>query len=368
MKKNNKIAIFIGHPSQYHFFRNAINILKQKGYEIDLLVKNKDIIKDLLDAYKVEYHMVRRNERKGKSKIALALSLILLEWNAFCRLISKRPALYIGTCGSFIEKCAGVPIVSCCEDDAYLIPIYARLAYPYASAILSPISCDNGKWNKKTINYSGYQKLAYLHPNHFQANLDIVKKYIAIDRAYFIMRFSSFQAYHDYDGIKGINLEIAKNIIDILKKYGNVYITSERKLEPELEEYRLTINPMDMHHVLAFSDFYIGDSQSMAVEAAMLGIPCVCYNEWVGKVRIMVELENKYHLIRGVKSGNPEKLYQTILEMTATPGLRDQFQKLRRKMLSEKIDVTAFLVWFIEHYPESKNIMMNNSEYQYNFR
>jgi hypothetical protein len=37
-------------------------------------------------------------------------------------------------------------------------------------------------------------------------------------------------------------------------------------------------------------------------------------------------------------------------------------------MLSEKIDVTAFLVWFIENYPESVTVMRQNPDYQYNFR
>ena len=34
-------------------------------------------------------------------------------------------------------------------------------------------------------------------------------------------------------------------------------------------------------------------------------------------------------------------------------NLKEEFKARRQKMLSEKIDVTAFLVWFIEHYPES---------------
>lgn len=366
MKKNNRIAIFLGHPSHYHFFKNTVGILKSKGFEIDLLVRNKDIIKDLLDEAGTDYYLVRKNKRKGKSKVTMALSYMLSEWRTFCRLISKRPALCIAG-GAFVGKCLRIPVVDCCEDDADLISIYAKLVYPYVSAILSPVSCNNGKWNKKTINFYGYKKLAYLHPNHFQPDLNVVKKYITTDRPYFIMRFSDFQAYHD-NGYKGIDPEIAKNIIAILDKYGNVYITSERELDPELEKYRLVINPTDIHHVLAFAELYIGDSQSMAVEAAMLGVPCVRYNAWVGTVGVMIELEEKYHLMRSVKAGNPEVLYQTIIEMLATPGLREQFQEFRRKMLSEKIDVTAFLVWFIEHYPESKSIMKNNPDYQLNFK
>jgi len=35
--------------------------------------------------------------------------------------------------------------------------------------------------------------------------------------------------------------------------------------------------------------------------------------------------------------------------------------------LSDKIDVTAFMVWFIEHYPESVNVMKHNPDYQHQF-
>lgn len=37
-------------------------------------------------------------------------------------------------------------------------------------------------------------------------------------------------------------------------------------------------------------------------------------------------------------------------------------------MLSDKIDVTAFMVWFIETYPESKRIMEVNPGYQKRFK
>jgi len=37
-------------------------------------------------------------------------------------------------------------------------------------------------------------------------------------------------------------------------------------------------------------------------------------------------------------------------------------------MLSEKIDVTAFLVWFVENWPESFKTMMENPGYQERFK
>ena len=134
-----------------------------------------------------------------------------------------------------------------------------------------------------------------------------------------------------------------------------MYITSERPLEPEFEQYRLNINPLDIHHVMAFATLYIGDSQSMAVEASMLGVPALRFNDFVGKKKIgvMEELEHIYGLTYGISSHEPQQLYDKIQELIAIPNLREEFQSRRQRMLDEKIDVTAFLTWFLENYPAS---------------
>ena len=48
--------------------------------------------------------------------------------------------------------------------------------------------------------------------------------------------------------------------------------------------------------------------------------------------------------------------------------LEDEFQKRRKKMLNDKIDVTAFLAWFLSNFPKSNAIMKENPSYQYNFK
>jgi len=37
-------------------------------------------------------------------------------------------------------------------------------------------------------------------------------------------------------------------------------------------------------------------------------------------------------------------------------------------MLSKKIDMTKFMVWFIENYPDSRDEMIRNPDYQYKFQ
>ena len=87
----------------------------------------------------------------------------------------------------------------------------------------------------------------------------------------------------------------------------------------------------------------------------MLGTPCLRFNDFVGakKISVLEELDEKYHLTKGISSKEPEVLYAKIDEILAMPDARKTYQKRRKVMLDEKIDVTRFWVWFLENYPES---------------
>jgi len=37
-------------------------------------------------------------------------------------------------------------------------------------------------------------------------------------------------------------------------------------------------------------------------------------------------------------------------------------------VLADNIDVTSFMVWFIENYPNSLKIMKDNPDYQWKFK
>ena len=71
-------------------------------------------------------------------------------------------------------------------------------------------------------------------------------------------------------------------------------------MEPQFEKYRIKINPLDMHHVMAFASLYIGDSQTMAAEAGVLGVPFVRFNDFVGRIGYLRELEDVYELGYGI--------------------------------------------------------------------
>jgi predicted glycosyltransferase len=362
-----RILFQLNHPAHYHLLKNPIANLKKKGHQVYILARNKDVLKELLKDE--DFSMLKTAKGKNIWQKLMRMKSSENEIIEYVKLV--KPEIVIGTgTFSYITAKLKIPTIFLGEDDANLNrPIFlgALMCYPAFSEILSPKVCNNFIWEKKSIKYESYHELAYLHPNHFKPEKSIVEKYFSSTKPYFIIRFAKLNAYHDI-GIQGINTEIAQKLIDILKPYADIYITSERELESQFEQYRIKINPLDMHHVMAFGQLYIGDSQTMAAEAGVLGVPFVRFNDFVGRIGYLRELEDVYNLGYGIKTNEVEKLYKTVSDLISMPDRSKVFALRRQKMLSEKIDYAQFLSWFIENYPESAKIMRENPDYQYKFR
>ncbi len=363
-----KILLHLGHPAHLHLFNHTIKELSSKEHEILIAFKKKDILEDLLIESNYNYVNLLPAGRKDNI-LGILKGLFIQDYKLWLIAIKFRPDILIGTSSaiSHIGKILNIPSIIINEDDARAISLFSFLTYPLATNILSPKSCNNKGWQYKTINYNGYHELAYLHPKYFKPNIEVVQRYINIKKPYFLLRFAKLSAYHDQGKI-GINFQIASKIISLLKVYGNIYISSERELEPEFAQYRLNIDPIDMHHILAFAKIYIGDSQTMAAEAAVLGTPALRFNDFVGKLGYLEELELTYGLTYGIKTNKPNKLFIKIDDLLKMHNLKKEWHRKREIMLKDKIDVTAFMVWFIENYPKSAHLMKDNPEYQYNFK
>ena len=362
-----KILFYCGHPAHFHLIKNSYQSLISNGHNVKIAIKSKDVLENLLKESNIEYFKISNISTSKRTVKYFDAIIRLIRYTLFVR--RNKFDLLVGTSweNSKIGKFLNISSICLNEDDANIVPLFSSNAYPGASIVLSPVSCTNGDYEYKTIKYHSFHELAYLHPNNFVPDKNIAIKYVNISNPYFIIRFANLVAHHD-DGIKGISTVIAKKIIEILKPLGTIYITSERVLEKEFESYRITVNARDMHHVMAHSSLYIGDSQTMAAEAGVLGIPFIRFNDFVGRIGYLEELENKYQLGYGIKPNNVERLYTVLDELVSMPNRMEIFQERRNKMLSEKIDYASFLTWFIEDYPSSASIMKQNPNYQFKFK
>ena len=349
-----KILFYFGHPAQYLFLRETIKRLqKNENYQLVILIKTKDVLETLLKSDEIPYQNILLNER-GKSKFSIILSLLKRLFSTAKILIKEKPNLLIGTDATIAQLgfLFRIPRITITEDDYEVIKTLGKLTYPYTQTILCPNVCDVGKWQSKKVGYEGYMKLGYLHPNVFTPDKEKISKY-NLRKPFVLIRLAKLTAHHDF-GMSGISNKLLQELIYyILNKGFEIYISSEAQINHQFIDFQLKIQPEDIHHILSEASLLICDSQSMSVEAAMLGIPSIRYSSFAGRISVLEELEHTYNLTYGITPGEEDKLIQTLEELLSTKNLKEIFQERRQKMLSEKIDVTEFLEWFIKNYPLS---------------
>ncbi len=163
-----KVLFYFGHPAQYLFLKNPINLLRKNGVVCEIIIKSKDVLESLLIENKEPYKNILP-EGRSSGKIGIIHGLIKRDIRLFKMVRDKHFDLFIGTDPSLahIGFLKMVPVITVLEDDIQVIPRLARITFPFTSLILTPKECKTGNYEKKTIHYNGYMKLAYLHPKWF---------------------------------------------------------------------------------------------------------------------------------------------------------------------------------------------------------
>jgi predicted glycosyltransferase len=142
-------------------------------------------------------------------------------------------------------------------------------------------------------------------------------------------------------GEGGLSRAGKEALVERLAEAGDVYITSEDELEPPLDQYRLPVPPADLHHLLAFARLYVGDSQTMATEAALLGTPAVRCNSFAGEDDMAnFQLLADYGL---VFSTAEESAAREHVERLLAADETDDWRRRRREFVEETIDVASFV-------------------------
>lgn len=341
-----RILFNTGHPAQVHFFRNAIKILEKKGHKCKITTIDKEVSLNLLNAYGFDYEVV------GSSKSSLfskATELIKIESRLLHIAKSFKPDLLVGGSGNAYVAHIGTLIgkPSVIFDNAEHAKIEHFLTDFFVTAICTSSSYTKNL-GKKHVVYNGYHELAYLHPSYFTPNPSVLSEIgLSPEDVFIILRFVRWDADHDI-GQHGIKNKI--KFVKGIEKYGKVLITSEGKLDPELECYKIKVSPEKLHHLLYYSTLYIGEGATTASECAVLGTHAIYVNTL--RVGYADEQEKKYGLVYNFS--NPQSLeieaFNKAIELLKKNSLRIEGKEKRKKLLDEKIDVTKFIVNFIEQY------------------
>ena len=357
-----RVLFSLNHPAHYHMFKHLVEMLQADGHETQYVICNKDVLEDLLKSDGVPYIKLQQRRNRKASALSVMVNgvvdMLEKDWLLWKYVRHHRPDIMLGTDISIghVGMLTGIPSLFFNEDDYEINKAACLLSYPFVSNVVSPDICHVGIFfERKKIAYRGYQKMAYIHPKYFSADRQIVKRYVGDADTYFILRLVSLTAGHDISGKhQGISDHLLDRLISILEPRGKVLISSERPLAEKYQKYQLSAPPSCMHHLMQFATLFVADSQSMCFEAGLMGVPFIRFNDFVGRISVLNEVENKYQLGFGVRTTETDKLLQLADTLTKVPNLKGQWKEKKERLFQEKTDVNLFWKWLIEYYPQSR--------------
>jgi uncharacterized protein len=344
-----KILIDINHPAHVHYFRNFYNYMHQKGHQILVVSRNKEIEHRLLKLYGIPFI----DRGKGKDgKIGKIIYMIYANFKLL-RIAQKfKPDLFLNFLHPYPSQVASLlNKPSLVFSDTEHASLHHKLTVPFATKIFTP-TCYRLDLGKKHIRFKGYMELAYLHPNYFIPKKEIltILGVSEIER-FVIVRFVSWEAAHDF-GHTGLSLENKRKAVFEMLKVAKVFISAERELPQDLEKYRIKI-PFDMiHDAIFYSSLLFGESATMASEAAVLGTHSIFIdNDGRGYTD---EQEREFGLVYNFKENNDDqnRAIEKAIELLQNPELDKEAKEKRDKLLSEKSDTTEFMIQEVEKLGE----------------
>jgi predicted glycosyltransferase len=338
------------HPAHYHLFKNVIASLRDAGDEVVIIARQKDCLADLLEQSGLPYRLI---PRKGSGLIVLAIETIKAAFMAAGLARKKHIDYMVGTSISIgpAARLTHSKSIMFVEDDAKEVPVFAKLGYPIAHYVVTPDCLAFENHGSKHLTYPGYHELAYLHPQRFTPDPNIRDQLgVGPDEKYFLVRLVSLTAHHDI-GESGISSDQARVLVEHLSKYGRVFISAEKTVDEQLQQYLLPTAPGQILDVMAFAHLVVGDSQTMTIEAAILGTPSIRCNTFVGRLTVPEEIEHKYGLTVGIKPENFDKLLETAEKWVLQDDIKQQWQTKRQVMLDDCVDVTS---WILELFHRLK--------------
>ena len=343
-----RILIDIGHPAHIHLFKNFAWRMQEKGHQILFTCRDRECVLDLLRVYGFVYDNFGKHYSSVQGKI---FGLAKNELQMLNTAIQFKPDIFFShgsTIAAFTSFIMHKPHIAL-EDTFNMEQV--KLSMLFTDVVLTG-DYPHPSLGKKEIKYPGYHELAYLHPNVFtpdESVLDIlgVKK----SEKYAIVRFVAWKASHDI-GHCGISYENKIKLVNTLSKHLRVFISSESELPKELKKFQINVPAEQMHNALAFAQLFVGESSTMASESAVLGTPTIYIND--SQLGYTNDCD-KYGLLYSYTGSGENQLaaIKKAEELSLKQNTKEEYLPKREKLLADKIDVSAFLIWFVENYPES---------------
>lgn len=337
-----KISLLILKPNHINFFKNLFHELDEEGHNVLCLVKGDEINRRLLSRSDIK-HSFFGNGLGGhlpnlvsfsRNKVSLISKLLAFRPDLILSVNSLPPSPF----NSIFN------MVSVVFLDTKLKKKDERNLFNYADKIVTPDSYPFDVPPKKHLSHPSYHSLAYLHPNRFKPNLQILEE-LSIEPKDYV--FVSFARKDWMDGL-GHNLLQRREKIDIvraLEEHCEVLVDKRGAVPEPLEDYTQSLSLAEYNHLLANARLAVGDDPIVSSEAGVLGVPWIFISD--STVSTLEEQEIHYEI--GTQVPDIEEA-EKIGEIILTEEIEPDFEKARRDILTDKTDLTEWMIRFVKLY------------------
>ncbi|ARN73027.1 DUF354 domain-containing protein [Oceanicoccus sagamiensis] len=333
-----KVLFDVNHPAHVHFFKWPIKLLKEQGVDVVITSRKKDVALKLLAEMGVDSLVL---SSQGSGVLGLLKELLIRNFRLYKVVKQERPDVMLSVGGTFIAHVGLLTRVpSLVFYDTENAILQNGITYPFATEVHVPECYEGSVPKKKERRYKGYHELSYLHPDYFTPDKAIAEASgVDLSRNNYLIRLVSWQASHDI-GEQGWSEEVLSRVIERLSKQGKVLISTEADLPERFAQWIYDGKASDLHHVIAFCSMVVGESPTLASEAAVLGVPAIyVHDQGLGYTN---EQEKKYGLVKNVFSLEWDLLSVSIDQILSADS--NLYLEQRKLLLDETIDVVGYVV------------------------
>lgn len=338
-----RLLVDILHPAHVHLFRGFIDEMNSRGHEVMVTAREKDIATDLLRAFGIP-HRILSVQRKGA--VSMAIELLRRSWAEWRLARRFKPDILIGCMGPAIAVAGRfLPAKTLVYYDNETARVVNTVVSRLCDAYLTPASFV-GEMGRAHRRYEGFHGLAYLHPSRFRPDPAVLAKLnLTPETPFFVVRFVAWESVHDV-GETGFSDRGKRRLIERLAREGRVILSVEGAVPAEFEHYCARLPVEEMHHLLAYCRLFVGESATMAEEACLLGSHAVFVSR-SGR-GVIDEIERRYGLAHYFTAGDEDLALARVDELLALPGIKADARARQRRLLAEKIDLTAAMIETVE--------------------
>ncbi|MBS3780989.1 MAG: hypothetical protein KGY66_00085 [Candidatus Thermoplasmatota archaeon] len=337
-----KISPLILQPHHMDFFKNLFHELRKEGHTVGCLVRGDKINRRILSTSDLKYSFFG-NEPRGhlpgfvtttRNKMSLVSKLLVFKPDLILSVNSLPPSPF-----NSISSMKSIVFL-----DTKLRKKDERNLFNYADKIVTPDCYPFDVPTKKHLSHPSYHSLAYLHPNRFKPDHQVLEKLSIAKKDYVFVSFARKDRFDHKDN----NLLQRREKIDIVRKleeHCEVVVDGRGSVPRPLNECVPSISLDEYNHLLADAKLAVGDDPIISSEAGVLGVPWIFISNSTDPT--LEEQEIQYEI--GSRVPNIEEA-EKLAEMILTEEIEPDIEQARKRILTDKIDLTKGMMKIVEVY------------------